>query len=691
MLPLQALFNAVQDLSLTKEQSCINSIFPLPNQALVEDLHYIDRVPLNPLAAVHRRPIGRARKRRMESSKLTFTDLKKLLAKKIESGAGPSASSVPNLHSALKSFLEERGVAEDAPVGSILRASYYKNWQVHLQALRAEGRSADYARNRRTLLAIWRRLVIEHDQYCAVALEQATPFQRAVLDIFDNGLTVKGVAKGAGISDSTLRRWCAGNMPNQRSVQSVSRLERYLGLVPGQLTDLLPAHIVREPQVLPTPIRYRERVRELQQRPYAVTQPTPRLRTEWAEFLQYKVAELDCEDSEGEALKRSVRGRWSTSTTSGSAPRPSNWAQWYRGRYVATAGVAWNNCAQFFGWLMLPVEEGGVGLPAEAAQTLGHLVDRQYLRDFIDWKRQRADGVAHGGLVSFIRFVSSLVNPTTGYLTQRWKTFSKDLDASQEVWRARCKRTFDTLAKLRVELLDEAGLSRQPTEPIKHILLLPNPLDAIADMVIRMQSARPLTGGIREAVWARDILLIKLITSNPLRDKNLRTLTYSPDNTGHLRRDADGSWFIHVSRRELKNQNGAAKDRDYQMPVHKEVWPDIERYLRQYRPVLAGANTSTKALFLTERRGAAFTEDALLGRLHLLTRRYLHGCPGVGAHAFRYIVATSILKASPNDWVAASWALHDREETVRRHYAHLAKNDAVQWMGKAMDGPFSRM
>lgn len=154
MLALRAVFNALQNLSLAKNQSCINSIFPQPNQALVEDLHYIDRVPLNPLAAVHRRPIGRARKRRMESSKLTFTDLKKLLAKKIVSGAGPSASSVPNLHSASKSFLEEKGVPEDAPVGSILRSSYCKNYQAHLRSLRADRRSADYVRNRRTLLAI---------------------------------------------------------------------------------------------------------------------------------------------------------------------------------------------------------------------------------------------------------------------------------------------------------------------------------------------------------------------------------------------------------------------------------------------------------------------------------------------------------------------------------------------------------
>lgn len=655
----------------------------------MEAPHYIDRVPLNVLAAAPRKAVGRARKRRMESSKLTFSQLKQLLKQRIETGSNIAPSSAPNLASALKAFLAEREISEENPVGSILRASYYKNLQAHIQTLKSQGRTPEYIANRKSLLAIWRKSVIDHDRYCAHTLQQATPFQRAVLDIFESGVTKKGLARATRIPLATLNRWCAGNIPNARSIHHVGHLERFLGLQSGQLSDLLPVSILPVRQEPARPIQYRERMKKYRESPYAVTQPTEKIRVEWQDLLQYKVSELECDDANGEALKRSTGGRWSSSTTSGSAPRPSNWAQWHKGRHVATAGVAWNHCAQFFGWLMLAPQDGGGGLSEEAAQTLGHLANRQHLRDFVDWKCQRAGGTAHQGILSFLRFASSLCNPTTGYLTQRWRAFSLGTEATEEAWRAKCKRTFDSIAKLRAELSDEVRPSRQPTEPIQHILALSNPLDAIAEMVIRMQAARPVTGGIREAVWARDILLIKLTTSNPLRDKNLRTLKYSADNTGHLRQDEDGSWYIHVPRRELKNHNGEARERDYRMAVHKDVWPDIERYLKQYRPILC--KTDSQVLFLTERRGGPFTEDAMAGRFQVLTRKYLHGCPGVGPHAFRYIVATSILKANPNDWVAASWALHDREETVRKHYAHLAKNDAAQWMSKSMDGPFSRM
>lgn len=657
----------------------------------MENLHYIDRVPLHYLVAEPSRPLGRVRKRRMQPSTLTYPELEQLLLKKIDTGQGASKSSKANLRSAMGAFLAERGISPDAPIGSTLRAGYYKNLQSHLQALRDEGRASGYVRNRKALMATWRRVVVEYDRYCAVVLKQATPFQRAMLDIFEGGVTKKGLARATGISLATFKRWCSGNIPQKRSVSHIIRLERYLGLPAGQLTELLPFEVVASAPEEPMVIEYRQRMKVLVRKRYTVTQPTPQLAQEWAEFLQYKVAELDCEESEGQALKRSLRGRWTATSNSGSAPRASNWALWHKGRYVASAGLAWGHCAQFFGWLMLPAEQGGLGLPATEAQTLSNLLKRQYVRDFIDWKRQRAAGATHGGIISFVRFVSSLCNPTTGYLTQRWRTFTRGTDTTEEAWRASCRRTFDSMAKLRAELTDEFSPSRRPADPIKHILALSNPLEAIADMVIRMQSAKPTSGGIREAVWARDILLIKLVTSNPLRDKNLRMLTYLPDNSGHLRQDPDGSWYIHVGRRELKNHNGAAKDRDYQMPVHKEVWPDIERYLKQYRSVLAKRGSSSDVLFLTGVNAAAFTDKALSHRFRKITRKHLHGCPGVGPHAFRYIVATSILKASPNDWVAASWALHDREETVRKHYAHLAKNDAALWMGKAMDGPFSRM
>ena len=53
-------------------------------------------------------------------------------------------------------------------------------------------------------------------------------------------------------------------------------------------------------------------------------------------------------------------------------------------------------------------------------------------------------------------------------------------------------------------------------------------------------------------------------------------------------------------------------------------------------------------------------------------------------------MGTSILKASPNDWSTAALVLHDNEETVRKHYAHLRSTDGAERMlmllGESLNG-----
>ena len=109
-------------------------------------------------------------------------------------------------------------------------------------------------------------------------------------------------------------------------------------------------------------------------------------------------------------------------------------------------------------------------------------------------------------------------------------------------------------------------------------------------MTARMVACKPVTGGVDEAIWARDLLLIRLITSNPLRAKNLKLLTYKPDNTGNLYKKDDGSWNIWIDKKAFKNVKGAAGDQDYDIPVTANVWPIIEEYINVYRPMLPDAD-----------------------------------------------------------------------------------------------------
>lgn len=53
------------------------------------------------------------------------------------------------------------------------------------------------------------------------------------------------------------------------------------------------------------------------------------------------------------------------------------------------------------------------------------------------------------------------------------------------------------------------------------------------------------------------------------------------------------------------------------------------------------------------------------------------GCPGVGAHAVRLIVAAAIIKVS-GDFLTAVLVLHDSEDTIRKNYAHLIPQDGYR-------------
>lgn len=60
-----------------------------------------------------------------------------------------------------------------------------------------------------------------------------------------------------------------------------------------------------------------------------------------------------------------------------------------------------------------------------------------------------------------------------------------------------------------------------------------------------------------------------------------------------------------------------------------------------------------------------------LGRRYaVLTKGYVPGCPGVGPHGIRHIVATSII-IETGDFLLAADTLHDKPATVEKHYAHV--------------------
>ena len=656
------------------------------NQQLRSLRHYFHSARTNDASRARR--IGRqagARKRHMDSITLTYLELQNALHQRIVAGTGPAAASEANLRSALSAFIAERCVQATSVIGSDLRASYYANIAAHLARLSADGRTSEYIRNRKALLGTWRKTLLELDRISASS-DRQTPLQLALHELLTRHSSIPKVAKASGVPISHLRSWLKGVLPKPKSAHWIKVLEVFFGLAPGSLTDLLPGaqreSIGTGPKGVQPEIAYRDRMRKVQaEEPFVLSSPNQDLLKQWMQLMDYKTA-LRLPNG----LLRSKKGRWNVTEHHAEKPCKRNEMCFIGDKYVPTSEITWRRIATFLGWLRLPKTRGGAAISPERVQTLVWLTDVKMVDNYINWLIKRSDNIVHEGIIGFLKMVQMLCNPKTGFITQSGQDLSKgSASSTTKAWVAKCKSAYLAAQEIERQLRDEVRPSRNAFEPMAYAFSLPNPLRVVAAAISKMTADRPITGGITEARWARDLLLVKVLASNPLRLKNLQLLTYHSNNTGHLRK-IGGIWRIRIESQEFKNARGAAKDRVYDMPIHESVWPDIERYIRDYRPLLAGSDS--RYLFSCNANGKPEPWYSMNRHFASITRRYFENCPGTGTHIMRHLVATAILKQQPNAWAAAAWALHDKEETVRKAYIHLASDDAARWLAPVLATAF---
>lgn len=631
------------------------------------------------------------RKKAMSAVSLTFRDLSnKMDQLAIEQAI--SHASLANLQSALKAFLTANKLSEDAVVGSTLRACYYRNLSAHVEQLTSEKRSPQYIANRKSLLGKWASLVNQIDVQDAVANNTYTPFQLALKDIVARGnITPTELANVLKITKSTFRGWLRGVQPRQAAVPQLRRIESFFAMEPDSLVALAFERNFYKAteEVTSEKIPFRKRLSEATKDPYQLKTLTPQLAQEWHGLLEHKTEKLPI-------LKRYSRGAWVTTEYFTKGSVESNQHLFIRGKFVPTANIVWTAISSYLGWLSRSQDREGAGINADQVQTLAWMTHKSMAHKYLKWKIERSDDKVHNGILDFLNQVKALSHPVHGYLTQM-PSLNQHLPeyARHENWKEACQEAFKWANEMKRNLT-AGGIenSREPMLPIKHILEHPEPLEAIGDMCARMRASKPATGGVEEAIWARDLLLIRLMASNPLRSKNLKLLTYKPDNSGNLYKKSDGSWNIRIDKKAFKNQKGAAGEEEYDVPVTANIWPSIEQYLHVFRPMLPDADKVSFVFLssLTEKpKGYIGPWLSLNRRVFYLTKRYLWGCPGIGAHGIRYIIGTSILKKNPDAWGLAAAALHDKEETVRKHYAHLRTRDKVAHAHASLASAYERI
>lgn len=577
---------------------------------------------------------------------------------------------------ALRAFMRSHQRSETTSIGPELAEAFDASVKSHLLGSDLSERTRA---DRRSLLNAWRLTFVEHGlvneplsrvkAMRMVSDAGMTPFESTLKEAIKRSrTTAKAAAKKAGVSVSAMQRWTHGAIPNVRTAKTLHRLDATLNLEMGTLAKALAETVNKSGGTTHsmTPHRERQRQHSLDRYRVKLHELTPQFMREWRGLFDYKTTAHTGD------LARSTAGRWSLTDAKVSAikPDPTN----SRGNAVcASAGVAWERLSSFLGFLRLPIERGGYGVAADQVQALAWLAVPQAIDGYMRFMADRADGIQHTGHSVFATFVISLTNPKTGYITQCPQLFDR---LPPEVMSG---RTPADMCRLSSEMAkawkaQSSGKSRNPLDAIRNIVELEEPLTPIIQAMGRLRRIgnAAAAGSTSELLARRDELILGLLIACPLRSKNMSTLTYHPSNTGSIYRTGSGQWRIRIELPNLKNGKSKRALGVYDIPVAGWLHSRLDDYVNTVRPLLVDGEDPGYLLLTDDgRRLRGFSK--LVAKI---TRSYITGCMGFGAHSFRHIVATDWLKRHPNDFLTVAELLGDTVETVIREYAHLKQDTA---------------
>jgi integrase len=619
---------------------------------------------------------------KMPARELTFEKMAEILAK----DATPQVAK--NLISALGKFVEWRGMSMSDVVGRLLRTDFYQCRKEHLSDLHLQGRTPAYINNRSSLLSRARAAVLQLDRLDALNSSAETPLQTALHELVSKFGGAELLSRRAQIPRRKLEGYLQGTVPGRNGDRELEKIERYCEMHTGSLTALISAQTrrpwsrsgrrVQAPKKQDAVAPFSKHLAACRRDPYHVkaSEVGDILRGEWLQLLKFKT------DLWGTNIpsKGKLSRRWTCLPFPNRPPRRDDWVATVNGEWCPSARMSFEMISNVLGWLIRDPSKGGDGMPRDKALTMAWLADPGKIRRFIDWFIARTGGVINGTVWRVLTLAAAFCQPERGFL---W--FSEEIGAraghSSFEWKQRCANAFAAYRLAQKNFKPRLSQSRNPFDRIASIIAMDEPMKAVWDALDRMKRDRPPSGGEAELVWVRNYLLVGLLASNPLRRRNILELDWRDDNTGHLRRDPCGNYRIFFKGVTLKNRYGRALSEDYDVPVQADLTPFIDEYLKKYWPKLTRGETNR---IFVQTINPGRTWQSLGDTFFEITSKYFVGS-GFRPHAMRHITATSLVKET-GGFTAAALVLHDKEETVKKHYGFVIGNDGARWMEKLWRG-----
>lgn len=607
-----------------------------------------------------------------------------------------------------------RSASPDDTIGDELGVDFEKCLAVFLRQMADEGLAPTTVKSRGYILRKVRRSWVRLLQSDGLPDD----FRGALLILMKrSNVKPSEVARWCGLNKNTVRKWLDGSrLPSLSIIKHVAIIERRMSVQAGTLVYRLPSILWgtrwSEPERKNTP--YREYLSKIKNKSYRLRYDsfTPEQQREWQYLFRFY-----------------TDPRWVAAQ--GLDRHPVGWRTRKNNNKNSTGEIKLADIENYYGFLCLPdspldsklrgVEfdpnnESHDGVPGldpqltgmgldSAKLSLALFTDASLLNEMITFMRRRSFGNSHSTRTRvFLALCAQLTRAEKGFLFQ-FPEYGERLEPqilNKEEWKERCReankriRQIISLIRNNRDKTERFNQTRDTTVEIVRPLIKEreHPITVLMDIADGLRHDFKRARSPKDkAVLFRNLILVLLVTSNPMRAINIAEMRYVLGAKGYeneavnLYKLTDGSYRLKYEEGELKNGTGRGR---YDLPVSAALTADLDQYFEVWRPLLIGADvcdyvfrpSSVSLPSLLSRNPDAtimpMATKSLSNIMRCASQIYvLPKCKGFGLHSARHFVATEYLKFNPGAYEIAATILHDSEKMVKETYSWVTPDDKV--------------
>ena len=285
----------------------------------------------------------------------------------------------------------------------------------------------------------------------------------------------------------------------------------------------------------------------------------------------------------------------------------------------------------------------------DLARRYGYFLDCMNRRGLLDLNKAAGGHVTPENVDAYLAELSARVGSVTAYGSiYKLRRACELIDPARDLsWLA--------------DIEKDLALVMRPRSKADRLVLTEVLIEAGLTLVAEAENSRKMSK-LGQARQVRNGLMVAMLAMHPIRLKNFADL-----EIGRNFIEIKGSWWIVLSASETK------EGRPDERRIDDLLQPALDRYLKKCRPVLAGADQSTAALWLSSNDGNAMTYDGVARAITETTRSTVG--IAVSPHLFRTAIASSAaIHGGENPHLASALLHHTDYRVTEAHYNQRIKH-----------------